>query len=164
MRVADTVAALCVALLGATTIALARRLAYEAEYGPGPGFLPFWLGLLLVVLSAFLLRNALRAASLGAVAASAEAEPEAPSGFIAVPPGALTPWLIFFVSTVAVALLFERLGFGLSVGLFMLITMRWVARLGWPATIAFALITPIVLYLGFVRLLMVPLPLAPAQF
>jgi putative tricarboxylic transport membrane protein len=163
VRVADTVAALCVALLGATTIALARRLAYEAEYGPGPGFLPFWLGLLLVVLSAFLLRNALRAPA-PAVAASAEAEPEGPTGFIAVPPGALTPWLIFSVSTVAVALLFERLGFGLSVGLFMLITMRWVARLGWPATIAFALITPIVLYLGFVRLLMVPLPLAPARF
>ena len=44
MRVSETIAALCITLLGITTIALARQLPYEAEYGPGPGFLPFWLG------------------------------------------------------------------------------------------------------------------------
>jgi hypothetical protein len=46
----------------------------------------------------------------------------------------------------------------------MLITMRWVVRQSWLATVALALATPIVLYLGFVRILMVPLPLAPPGF
>lgn len=161
MRVADAVAALCVALLGVTTIALARQLPYEAEYGPGPGFLPFWLGVTLVVLSVFLLRGAL---SAGAHPAAADAGDNHPAGFLRFAPGALAPWLTFFVSTIAVSLLFERLGFGLSIGLFMLVTMRWVARQSWPATIVLALVTPIVLYLGFVRILMVPLPLAPPGF
>ena len=84
-----------------------------------------------------------------------------PGGLFSVRTGAFTPWLIFFVSTLAVSLLFQRLGFGLSIGLFMLVTMRWVARQSWLSTIVMALATPIVLYLGFVRILMIPLPLAP---
>jgi hypothetical protein len=39
-----------------------------------------------------------------------------------------------------------------------------VARQGWLSTIAMAVITPVVLYLGFVRFLMVPLQLEPAGF
>jgi putative tricarboxylic transport membrane protein len=159
VRVADAIAALCVAILGITTIALARQLPYDAEYGPGPGFLPLWLGATLVVLSVFLLRGALRT-----WARLEPGEDAGPRGFLQFAPGALTPWLIFFASTVAVSLLFERLGFGLSVGLYMLITMRWVVRQSWLATVALALATPIVLYLGFVRILMVPLPLAPPGF
>ena len=62
------------------------------------------------------------------------------------------------------SLLFERLGFAVSIGLFMLVTMRWVARQSWPSTIALTLATPIVLYIGFARLLMVPIPLAPPGF
>jgi putative tricarboxylic transport membrane protein len=158
VRVAETIAALCVSLLGVITIALARQLPYQAEYGPGPGFLPLWLGATLVVLSVFLLRSALKE---GAHAASADARGENPEGFFQFAPGAFTPWLIFFVSTLAVSLLFQRLGFGLSIGLFMLVTMRWVARQSWLSTIVMALATPIVLYLGFVRILMIPLPLAP---
>ena len=71
MRVVETIAALCVTLLGVITIALARQLPYQAEYGPGPGFLPLRkLGATLVVLSVFLLRSALKE---GAHAASADA-------------------------------------------------------------------------------------------
>ena len=161
MRVADTIAALCVALLGITTIALARQLPYEAEYGPGPGFLPFWLGVTLIVLSPFLVRNALKER---ADTAPADTGGDNPGGFFRFAPGSFTAWLIFFVSTIAVSLLFERLGFGLSIGLYILVTMRWVARRSWPATIILAFATPIVLYLGFVRVLMVPLPLAPPWF
>jgi hypothetical protein len=46
----------------------------------------------------------------------------------------------------------------------MLVTMRWVARQSWPSTIALTLATPLVLYIGFARLLMVPIPLAPPGF
>ncbi len=162
MRVADTIGALCVALLGATAIALARQLPYEAEYGPGPGFLPFWLGLSLVVLSVFLLREARAGRTVEDTAPDNEGD--AQTRFFQFGPGALTPWLIFFVSMLAVSLFFEQLGFALSIGLFMLVTMRWVARRSWLSTIVFALVTPIVLYLGFVRILMVPLPLEPAGF
>lgn len=161
MRIAETIAALCVTLLGVVTIYLARQLPYDSEYGPGAGFLPFWLGVVLVILSVFLLRDALQA---GAAAASSDGGGAASEGFFAFAPGASVPWLIFFLCTIAISVLFERLGFGLAIGLYMLVTMRWVARQSWPWTIILAIVTPIVLYVGFVRLLMVPLPLAPPGF
>ena len=161
MRVAETIAALCVTLLGITTIALSRQLPGESEYEPGPGFLPFWLGVTLVVLSFFLLRSALRTR---AGSDPHYVETDSSTGFFDFQAGRFTPWLIFFVSTIAVSLLFERLGFGLSIGLFMLVTMRWVAGRSWPSTLILALATPIALFIGFARILMVPLPFAPPGF
>jgi len=162
VRIAETVAALCVALFGATTIALASQLPYNADYGPGPGFLPLWLGITLVILSAFLFRDAVRTPA----DTDAAVDPDAakPEPFLHFVPGAFTPWLIFVVSTIVVSLLFERLGFALSTGLFMLVTMRWIARRSWLSTILFAVVTPIVLYIGFVRILKVPIPLEPVWF
>ena len=145
MRVSETIAALCITLLGITTIGLARQLPYEAEYGPGPGFLPFWLGVTFVVLSVFLLRDALNL-RIGAPPTPADGERGSRETFFQFSPGGRTSWLIFFVSTIAVSLL------------------RWVARQSWPSTIALALVTPIVLYVGFARILMVPIPLGPPGF
>ena len=162
MRVANLIAALCVAAFGITVIALARQLPYDAEYGPGPGYLPFWLGVALVILSVFLLRDAWRMQQPGEDAAAGGGG--GPASFLELSPGALTPWLIFLVSTVIVSVFFEQLGFALSVGLFLVVTMRWAARQGWVSTIAVAVITPIVLYIGFVRFLLVPLQLGPAGF
>ena len=105
------------------------RCMVEAEYGPGPGFLPFWIGVVLVVLSGFLFIEARREDLR--VDESPEGEGDSRSAFLEFAPGAFGPWAIFFVSTLAVSLLFERLGFALSVGLFMLVTMRWVARRRW---------------------------------
>lgn len=160
MRVANAIAALCVALLGIVTIVLARQLPYDAEYGPGPGFLPFWLGVTLVILSVFLLREALRSPAKQ----DAAGDTSGPAAFLEVAPGAMAPWLIFLASAVIIAVFFEQLGFALATGLFMLVTMRWVARQGWPATILLTVITPLVLYLGFAKLLLVPLQLEPAGF
>jgi hypothetical protein len=162
MRVANMIAALCIALLGVTVVALARQLPYDAEYGPGPGFLPFWLGVALVILSAFLLRDAWRIKAL--IDATTDDNVGGSPAFLQFSPGALIPWLIFLASSVIVAVFFEQLGFALATGLFMLVTMRWVARQGWLSTIAMAVITPAVLYLAFVRFLMVPLQLEPAGF
>lgn len=160
MRVADTVAALCVGLLGATVIAMARQLPYEADYGPGPGFLPLWLGVALVTLSVFLLRESrvTPASDDAALAAIPANQP----GFLQFGPGALTPWLVFLVSTVIVSVLFERLGFALAIGLFMFVTMRWVAKLSWLGTLLFTVLSPLMLYILFLRLLMVPVPLGPS--
>ena len=161
MRVADTVAALCVALLGAIAVALARQLPYEADYGPGAGFFPLWLGVALIVLSVFLLRDARKPVAAAVDTANVDG---GPSRFLDFAPGAFTPWLIFFLCTVAVSILFDRLGFALSIGLFMFVTMRWVANQRWLATILLTIVTPIVLYVMFVRILMVSLPLWPPGF
>jgi hypothetical protein len=155
VRAADTVAALCVTLTGVITIALSRQLPYNAKFGPGAGFLPFWLGVALLILSFFLLWNALKSAR------SVGPDADQPAPFFDFQPGALGPWLVFFVSTGAVSVLFDHLGFFLSIALFMFVTMRWVANQGWLATVALTIATPILLYIGFVRFLMVPFPLGP---
>lgn len=162
MRKADTAAALIVAALGVFTMYQARRLPYSAEYGPGAGFLPLWLGIALLLLSVVLVRNARSGAApetpdpvIGDEASVAVAQPSPLGREI------WRPWLIFFGSTVALAFLFEPLGLWLSTAAFTFVTIRWVGDRAWPATILFTILTPIALYVGFVRLLLVPLPLGP---
>jgi putative tricarboxylic transport membrane protein len=49
---ANIIAGLAVFLLGiATTVVAWTTLPYSGEFGPGPGFLPLWLGIALVVCS-----------------------------------------------------------------------------------------------------------------
>jgi hypothetical protein len=109
------------------------------------------------------LRNALKLQQV-AHAVPADAGGAGAARFFQIAPGALMSWLIFFASTIAVSLLFERLGFALAISLYMLVTMRWVARQSWVSTVILAVTTPIVLFLIFVRVLRVPLPLAPPGF
>lgn len=160
VRIADTAAGVVVAMLGLASVVLARRLPYSAEYGPGAGFLPLWLGIVLLLLSLVLIRSGLR----GSTPASPPIEGD-PA--VAIEP--LIPldrrtwqrWGVFFGSTVGLALVFEPLGVWLSTFAYTLVTVRWVAHRAWPATLLFAILTPIGLYVGFVRLLQVPLPLGP---
>ena len=50
MWYANVIAGVAVFLLGVATAALAwKTLPYSGEFGPGPGFLPFWLGVTLMV-------------------------------------------------------------------------------------------------------------------
>jgi putative tricarboxylic transport membrane protein len=50
MWYANVIAGVAVLLLGVATTVLAwTTLPYSGEFGPGPGFLPFWLGIALVV-------------------------------------------------------------------------------------------------------------------
>jgi putative tricarboxylic transport membrane protein len=47
----DLAAGISVATFGTYVTVASSRLAYSSEYGPGPGFLPLWLGIGLLVLS-----------------------------------------------------------------------------------------------------------------
>jgi hypothetical protein len=44
MWLADLIGGVCVLLFGLTVVFFSRQLPYMSEYGPGPGFLPLWLG------------------------------------------------------------------------------------------------------------------------
>ena len=48
MGVANLLAGIVVLLFGSVVTFFASRLPYRAEYGPGPGFLPLWIGMVLV--------------------------------------------------------------------------------------------------------------------
>jgi hypothetical protein len=60
MKFADLVGGLVVLLLGIAIVFFSYELPYNSEYGPGPGFLPLWLGIVLIGSAVFVLLNILR--------------------------------------------------------------------------------------------------------
>ena len=51
MWIADLTGGIVVLALGITVVFFSSRLEYMSEFGPGPGFLPLWLGIGLAVCS-----------------------------------------------------------------------------------------------------------------
>ncbi len=48
MGVANLLAGIVVLLFGSVVTYSASQLPYRGEYGPGPGFLPLWIGIVLI--------------------------------------------------------------------------------------------------------------------
>ncbi len=127
------------ALYGAYVMwnSLARMTYYNYERGaPGPGFLPFWLSVGLVGLGTILTLRALRAANV------------APS----------SPWpdalarrrlALVFVSLVVTLLVFEPLGFVVTMGAFMIVVARGLGFRSWKVLLPTALAVAVGLYAMF---------------
>lgn len=65
MKKGDVLAGLCLIGLGIFIIQQARQLDYVNEFGPGPGFLPLWLGIGFIVLApSLIVMTVLRSMSL----------------------------------------------------------------------------------------------------
>ena len=47
----DLISGVCIAAFGVYVTVAAARLPYVSEHGPGPGFMPLWLGIGLIVLA-----------------------------------------------------------------------------------------------------------------
>jgi putative tricarboxylic transport membrane protein len=60
MKAADLVGGLVVLLLGIAIVFFSSQLPYKSEYGPGPGFLPLWLGIALIGCAIFVILNILK--------------------------------------------------------------------------------------------------------
>jgi hypothetical protein len=113
---ADLVGAVSVVALGAAVVVASRQLPYYAEYGPGPGFLPFWLGLALV------------ACGLGLVADLLVRGPRHEGRF--VQPGSWRAAVVLG-SLVGTILLVPYLGLTLGLGVLSAFLMRVLGRHSW---------------------------------
>ena len=151
MRSADRIAgAALLALAAAFATYALRQYAYWGENGPGPAFLPFWVGLVLALLAAMLLVGAVRSREAGA------------------------PWLpdrtgllrigLVLGATIAYVGLLGVLGMTLATVLFLVVLVRWPDRQPWPVAISVAVAVAAANYLVFVRWLHVPLPEGPFGF
>jgi putative tricarboxylic transport membrane protein len=144
---ADRIAALLLVVFGIFITLEARALPYWSGSAPGPGFVPFWLGVLLVAASAMLAARKTRPAFI----VDATGAPRIrPSVIVALTAGA--------------ALLTLVTGFVVASGVFMAATLTYLrpghARSNWIA----AFVTPLAVWLVFVRWLGVPLPAGPLGF
>ena len=143
-RLYQIVAVIFVAF-GAFVIYLSLDLSYSADYGPGPGFFSFWLGILLILLG-----------GVDFIGTTRRARESFPEGFIPDRPG-LRRLLFISLSLVAVIFLMNPLGYILTILPFSIFLLRTMGRQPWWATMVISLAGSFGTFQLF-RALQVPLP------
>ena len=151
MRGADRIAGAGLLALGVAFSAGAlKQYDYWGANGPGPAFLPFWLGLAKAVLAAGLLVGALRSSEPGAAW---------------IPRGdALRRLLLVLGATTALVVLLDVVGMVVGTLLFLVGLFRFLDRQSWPLTLAVALAVAALNFLVFTHWLRVPMPVGPFGF
>jgi putative tricarboxylic transport membrane protein len=134
----EVLAGLLLAGLGIYILFQALRLEYTSDFGPGPGFLPFWLGVIIISLSSLIILVALRKPITRAIVRGAETiQPirSLLSWFTLMLGIALLPWLGFYISfamlTAFLVLAMERrsvtvaiaIGVGTALGFYLILSL-----------------------------------------
>jgi putative tricarboxylic transport membrane protein len=146
----DLISGLCVAAFGVYVVVASSRLSYVSEHGPGPGFMPLWLGIGLIVLALSLIAIDL---------ARPATERTGKSGNWPVA-RALGGWLAVMGSII----LLPRLGFCLSLALMTIFLVVVLDRRSvWTAS-SVALGLALSFYVVFVLALGLSLPSGPWGF
>lgn len=155
MSRAEIVVALLIAAGFGAALWEASSFQYGTEFAPGPGFAPVWLGgigLFLSLVIAFTAWQATRKA--GHAAAGTERIDKRGLGRVAAT----------VLGLVGMMLLVPWLGFVLAVLVFLLFLTLFVQGLRPVVGIPAALLTVVFVYVVFVRLLDVPIPVGPLGF
>jgi hypothetical protein len=145
VRAADRVAGAALLALGiAFSAGALTHYPYWGENGPGPAFLPFWLGLAMALLATILLVGAVRSSDPGAAW---------------LPRGeGLRRLLLVLGITALFASLLNVLGMVLGTVLFLIALLRGLDRQRWHVALGVALAVAAVNYLIFKHWLRVPMP------
>ena len=145
MRLADRVAAVLLLVFGAGYAATAARAyTYRGAHGPGSGFFPFWLGVVMAALAALLLVGAVRQTEPG----PAWLPDRHGARRLGVVVGAtalfivLAPWL----------------GMTLATALFLLVLLRFLEGHAWPLVLGVSAATAAANWAIFAHWLGVPFP------
>ena len=147
----DRVSATLLFLFSIVVMFEARALPYWTVNAPGPGFVPFWLGVLLACASVVMFGRTLG----GAPAVTDSRTPETPW----LPDRATTRRVATVVALTAIAAALTFLtGLVLASGMFMGATLAYLRPGHGRANLAATVLTPIVVWLVFARWLGVPLP------
>jgi hypothetical protein len=120
----------------------ATYLVFWDSSGPGPSWLPYVMAVILMILALFLIvpRSRTSASQLGA----------SPAGTVK-----------YIVLVLALAWAFPIIGGLLSLGLFVVIEMLWVEKQKWSTSVVVGLISTVVVWGIFAKLLGVALPTGP---
>ncbi len=125
---------------GAFVIREALELSYYGtDFGPGPGFFAFWLGVLVIVLS------------LGQLALTFRQVEPLPADFLPSLPG-VKRMLCVFGALLASLLLMTRLGFSLTILLFSIFLLRALGRQPWWITLVLSVVGSFGLFYVFGKL------------
>jgi len=151
VRAADrTGAAVLLALAVAYTATAAGRYTYWTVTGPGSGFFPFWLGLVLAALSILLLASAVR-------------RPDPGPAWLPTGHGAARFVVVVVVTALFIALL-PLLGMALGTAVFLGVLLRMLEGHSWRTTAAVAVGAAVANWAVFVLWLRVPFPVGMLGF
>lgn len=142
MRIADLIGGVVVLILGASVIYFSSQMVYYSEFGPGPGFLPLWVGIFITGCGIYVFIDALKKFS------------KTETFFKARTKLGLYVLIIIFITF----LLLPFLGFSIGLALFVGITMRIMGKHRWVSCSLTAVITAICIHLIFISWLTIPLP------
>lgn len=149
-RAADIVVALMLMGVGIVVIIDSMRLGMGwGEYGPEPGYFPFYVGLLIVV------------ASLGTVCITVLARARSHGIFVAR--DQLRDVLKVLVPAAVFVAMIGVIGIYVASALFIGVFMRWLGRFSWHTIALVAVAVPFALFLLFEIWFLVPLPKGPLE-
>jgi polyferredoxin len=134
---------LAVLALGIAVIFFSRQLPYHSDYGPGPGFLPTWIGYVLAACAVVVTAQELRAANMKET--------------FFQPRTRMAVKVLVIIATTF--LLFPLLGFSVGFGLFICAAMRLVGGHRWATCGVVAIGTAVTIHFLFGHWLSIPLPM-----
>lgn len=151
MRNADRIAGAALLVFAVAFSAGALKYyTYSGPGGPGPAFLPFWLGVIMAVLAGLLLVGALRSRD---------------PGIAWLPQGdGLRRLAVVLGVTFGFVALLKIVGMILGTALFLVVLMRVLDRNPWPSTLLVAAATAGLNFLVFTYWLRVPFPVSVFGF
>ncbi len=127
MTVADRIAWAALLLFGGFVIYESLQISYYgSDFGPGPGFFSFWLGVLVIGIAVLELARGLRRRGIVPDTALPDR-------------GGLVRMACILGALTAVVLLLDRLGYSLTMFLFSLVLLRALGRRAWWLTLLLAL-------------------------
>ena len=149
MKKRDILSSLFFFIFGVLFIISSFSYSIWDRYGPGPGFFPLVLGSIFSILSlVFFLVRSIGSADTG------EALTESDS----LKPSEIYKTLIYLLLIVCFYFLFDRLGSLLTIFLFMIVVLAVLNRRSLRLSLTISLLSSLVTYVLFVRLLGVSLP------
>lgn len=147
MKKADMITGVVLLAFSGYVIRESWRMPASMTFGPGPAFLPFWLGVLLAVFAGILFVTA-----LSRRATEKDSEPIFPGK------QALFAITLVLVGLAGYILLIEVLGYLVDTFLFIVFLMKAVEREKWALTLTVAVVTTATLFFTFQILLKITLP------
>lgn len=154
---------LALAALSAAVIFTSFGLGYWTTLGPGPGFFPFWIGVLLGLSSLVWLFQAHRGNP------NVVPQPESPitldtDAVSTAPTAKKRPIWIVLLSLVILASLLELIGFQLSMFAFLLFQLKFQGGRKWLLSLIIALAGSFGVFYLFTEVLQVTLPTSSMDF
>jgi hypothetical protein len=148
MRAADLLTAAVLVALGGIVVFDSLRIGIGwGTDGPKSGFLPFWLGTVLIVSAVLIAAQTIWRRTEGSFVTRAQAKPV----------------LKVLVPAVGFVLLTELIGLYVASALYTGFYMRWIGRHRWATVAMIAVGLPMITFLIFEKWFLVPMPKGPLE-